>query len=91
MKSLTRRMANQRWKVDPKAIRALPPVFGQAVIEEHGVSSTRGVALFEKLPGWWAKATYDQRQLWLTEFFRRGLNLTDSQRLVSVTVGGRLQ
>jgi hypothetical protein len=71
----------------PKAvIKPLPPVFGKAIVEKDGERTTRGFRLFEKLPAWWSKGTEDQRQLWLTEYFRRDMRLAPDELLISAEV-----
>lgn len=69
-------------------IRPLPKVYANATIQRGEVIETRAVPMFEKLPGWWARGTGDQRGLWLREYFRRALKLAPEDSLLSVNCGG---
>jgi hypothetical protein len=64
---------------------SLPPVLARAVVETSGAREERTVQMYGTLPGWWNKSTEDQRRLWLTEYFRKQLQLSSEQVLVSVT------
>jgi hypothetical protein len=66
------RQTTEQDRRDRKAApRPIPPVSGTATIEVNGVREQRCVRMYEKLPGWWARGTVDQRETWLREFFGR--------------------
>ena len=61
-------------------------VYGKAVVETAGARRELRVRVWDTPPGWWNHAAEDQRRAWVVQYFRRQLNLTEGDTLVSVLV-----
>jgi hypothetical protein len=68
-------------KDEPKSF---PAVSCRAIVQRNGTRETKYTTLFDQPPVWWNQSQPDQRALWIKEYFRRKLNLTPDEELLTV-------